>query len=495
VRGGILAAVLLAGFVAWTASLALTTEGFLEADEVNHWLHARHAPAHPTNLLQPWGRPLHTLLLLPLAQIGLAESRLLSVLSAGAAALLAALAARALGWRCWPCAVGASYAQPLFFQQTYGIWTEVTFAALLGAWILALVKQRPWFLAAIAAAMPLARPEGFMVLAATAVVPFRGALRREPDWRPAKLAPLLILPCGVLLWWAASFMATGDPGWLRDHWPKDWDAFASYGRGSWTWVFGALAQVVPAVLIPLLVLGCCAPGMRRASTPTLRSAQVGGPGAWPVVLAIVLVMGVHAAIWTFGAYGSAGYPRYFVTLAPAFAVLIAGGIEILARLVPRIPAEAWALAAGGLAVFLLLRHPTTTVRPPMPPDGKLFAALGLWLKTQERDPLLHSSHPFAYLDLPSVPAERFDDFGWVRRETLREAPAGTWVLVEDRLYLKTVRQTRGSPQGNPDERELEGLGFARVDVPDLGTSLGVADPRHDPAIASMHWALWRKPPR
>jgi hypothetical protein len=31
-----------------------------------------------------------------------------------------------------------------------------------------------------------------------------------------------------------------------------------------------------------------------------------------------------------------------------------------------------------------------------------------------------------------------------------------------------------------------------VSVPDLGTSLGVADPRHDPAIATMEWALYRK---
>lgn len=475
----LLAVILLAGFAAWTGFLALTTEGFLEADEVNHWLHARHATAHPTNLLQPWGRPLYTTLLFPLAQLGIPASRLLSVLCAAAAAALAALSARALGWRTWACAVGAAYAQPLFFQQTYGIWTEVLFAALLGAWILALVKERPWLLASIAALLPLVRPEGFIVLAATAVVPFRGALRREARWRPAKLAPLLILPCGVLLWWAASLLATGDPGWLRDHWPKDWAAGASYGRGSWTWVFGALAQVVPVVLIPLLVLGCFAPGMRRA---------------FPVVLVVVLVMGVHAAIWTFGAYGSAGYARYFVTLAPAFAVLIAGGIELVARLVPRIPAEAWALATAGLAVFLLVRHPTAAVRPPMPPDGRLFAALGRWLKTQEPDPLLHSSHPFAYLELPSVPAERFDDFGFVRPETLEDAAPGSWVLVEDRLYLKTRRRSPGDSweESNPSAAELARLGYSRVSVPDLGASLGVADPRHDPAIATMDWALYRK---
>jgi hypothetical protein len=491
----LVAALLLAGFAGWTAWGALTTEGFLEADEVNHWLHARHAPQHPTNLLQPWGRPLYTLLLLPLSQLGLPASRLLAVLSAAVAAACAALAARALGWRCWPCAIPAAYAQPLFFQQTYGIWTEVTFAALLGAWMLALAKERPWVLAAIAAALPLVRPEGFVVVAATALVPFSRALAPDVAWRPARLAPLVLLPCGVLLWWAVALAASGDPRWLFEHWPKDWSAGASYGRGSWTWVFGALLEVVPATLVPALVLGCFAPAMRRGSTPALRSAQVGGPAGWPVALVVVLVMGLHAVLWGAGAYGSAGYARYFVSLAPAFALLIAGGIEVVARLVPRVPPGAWAVAAAAVAVVLLLRHPTATVRPPMPPDGKLFSALGAWLTRQEADPVLHSSHPFAYLELPSVPRERFDDFGFVRRETLRDAAPGTWVLVEDRLYLKTVRGTRGSPHGNPDEPELSALGYSKVEVPDLGAALRVADPRHDPAIAGMHWALYRKVPR
>jgi hypothetical protein len=203
------------------------------------------------------------------------------------------------------------------------------------------------------------------------------------------------------------------------------------------------------------------------------------------------VMGVHAVLWALAAYGSAGYPRYFVTLAPAYAVLIVGGIEILARLVPRVPSEAWTLAMAGLAAFVLLRHPTATVQPPMPPDGRLFAAMGDWIRTRDPDPVLHSAHPFAYLRLPSVPRERFEDFGWVSSGTLGDAPPGAWVLVEDRLYLPAQR---GSDR-NPTESRLPRLGFERVDVPDLGVGLAVSDPRHDAAIARMHWSLWRKPPR
>jgi hypothetical protein len=288
-----------------------------------------------------------------------------------------------------------------------------------------------------------------------------------------------VLPCGVALWWGLSVLATGETGWLRDHWPKDWDPAASYGRGDWTWVFGALVTVVPVVLVPFLALGC---------------VRVGASRAWPVLLAVVLVLGVHAVIWALGAYGSAGYPRYFVTLAPAFALLIAGGIEIVAGFLPRVPAQAWTLATAGVAVWLLVQHPTATVRPPMPPDGKLFAALGAWITRQDPDPVLHSAHPFAYLEVPSVPAERFDDFGWIRAETLADAEPGTYVLVEDRLYGRTRRWSSADSRwdANPTAAELSALGFSRVRVPDLGASPGVADPRHDPAIATMDWALYRK---
>jgi hypothetical protein len=184
--------------------------------------------------------------------------------------------------------------------------------------------------------------------------------------------------------------------------------------------------------------------------------------------------------------------------------LIAGGIEVVGRLLRFVPPEAWAAATAGLAVFLLLRHPTATVRPPLPPDAALFTRVGNWIRGSEPDPVLHSAHPFASLALPSVPAARFDDFGTVREDTLRAAPDGAWVLVEDRFY-----STHRPP--NPGEADLARLGFKRIPFPvavdvtviDLtrhplsdGVDLSKPpDPRHDPSVADMRWALWKKLPR
>jgi hypothetical protein len=319
------------------------------------------------------------------------------------------------------------------------------------------------------------RPEGLVIAAATAAVALAGGLR-DRSGRHARAAALAIIPSGVALWAVLGWVVSGDPLWLPHHWPPNWAPSVSYGHGSWSWIADVMPVVVPRALIPLLVLGCVAPGMRRG---------------WPIAFASALVIAVHAALWRYGAFGTAGYARYFVTLAPALALLATGGIEIVARLARIVPAPAWPAAASALAVVLLLGHPTATLRAPVPPDGRLFAALGKWIRTQDPAPVLFSAHPFAYLELDSVPADRFEDFGDVASKVLAAAPRGSWVLVEDRFY-STYRPSVATGRGNPDERELVGLGFARVATPDLGVDLRVADSRHDRAIENMQWALYRK---
>jgi hypothetical protein len=457
---------ILFGFTAWTAWRAVTTEGFLEADEILHYLYARHAPANPTNLVHPWARPLYTIALVPFAKLGWPWARLLSVVCGAVAAGCAFLASRGLSWRAAACAIPFTFAQPLFFQQTAGVWTEIAFAAVLGGWMVALVSARPKTTAALAALLPLVRPEGVVVAIATAGIALFGGMR-DREGRRSRLAVPLIAASGVAAWWLAAWLLSGDIAWLPRHWPSNWAPSSSYGKGTWTWLAGALPAAVPIALLPLAVLGCFAPGMRRG---------------WPIALVCVLVLELHAALWAAGSFGSAGYARYFVTLAPAFGLLIAGGVEVLARAFNSVPAIGWTALAVVAAVVLLLVHPTATVRPPLPPDAKLFAALGKWIRTQDPDPALISTHPFAYLELDRVPAGRFDGFSELDPRTIAEAPAGTWLLNEDRFLRMSAF-------------DVEQLGVRRVDVPDLGVGLTVEDARHDKAIERMDWSLWRKAPR
>jgi hypothetical protein len=146
-----------------------------------------------------------------------------------------------------------------------------------------------------------------------------------------------------------------------------------------------------------------------------------------------------------------------------------------------------------LAGVLLVQHPSATSPPPRPPDARLLAALGRWIGAVDPAPVLHSAHPFSYLQLPSVPEERFADFGRVRSETLQAAPPGTWVVVEDRFWTAACGNEGGGwPGANPGEADLKAMGYAPVAVPDLGVDMTHGDPRHDAATSTMSWALYRK---
>ena len=162
-----------------------------------------------------------------------------------------------------------------------------------------------------------------------------------------------------------------------------------------------------------------------------------------------------------------------------------GGVEILARILRRVPSFVWAVILTGLSVFLLLRHPTATLRPPLPPDARLFATVGKWIRAQDSRPVVFSAHPFAYLELDHVPPDRFEDFGRIAPEVLASAPAGAWVLVEDRFlpdrhpcgWDRSGKPERGCAHGSrlrpgrgarsrrrPCRRRLETRSFDRAHV-------------------------------
>lgn len=472
---GIVGVALFAGFGLWAAVVAARAEGILEADETLHWLYARHAPEEPLNFVHPWARPLYTLLLWPFSTAGFAGGRALSTLAALLCALGTWRAAAALGLRGAASAVAWCFAQPYFFQQTFGTWTEIVFAACAAWWAYGVAARRPTIAAAFASAAPLVRPEGAFLAFATGVAALCGALR-DRDGEVARWRPIAILPVGVAAWWAASWALSGDPAWIVRNWP--WKPDASYGRGDWLWLADLLPRLLPGALGVLAALGLFAPTLRRAAVV---------PGA------ALLVLGVHAYLWARGAFGSAGYARYFVTLAPCFALAAAAGTDLLFsnRVARRLRLDRAAdvvapLLAAGVAVLLLLNQERKWPVTPSdaPPDARVFAALGRALEADGARPLVYSAHPFAYLELSRFPTERFADLGDFRPEKLDAVPPGALLLVENRFF-----STR---PGNPPETDLPRLGFSPMPSPALDAARGRNDARHDPALDGLTWSLWKK---
>ncbi|HYC78871.1 MAG TPA: hypothetical protein VEI02_14695, partial [Planctomycetota bacterium] len=402
-------AAVFAAFVGWSASCAFRCDGFLEADEIAHWLYARGAAERPWNLLHVWARPLCTLALWPFATFGFDAARWASTIAAAVAALGAWRAGAALGRRGAACAVPLCYAQPLFFQQSYLVSTEVVFAAVAAWWAWAVASRRPWVSAALAALAPLARPEGFVLVAVAGLGLLLG-VPRDRSGTPRRAAAFAA-PLGILAWNGLGWLFSGDPLWLPHHWPRSWAAASSpWGRGDWGWLRRVFPDVMPTALSWLCAVGL----LRRDARRT-----------WPTWTAAAAVFALHAALWALGAFGSAGYARYFTTVAPLLALLAAGGVETL--LPRRAPGRVAALVVAGVAVASLRAGAATQV-PPEPSDHAALVAVGRALSAREGAPALYAAHPSAYVGVASAPADHVDEMGDFRAERLARIPVGAFVL-------------------------------------------------------------------
>src|ERR1041384_5751607 len=188
---------LLAGAIFSTLSIlaAITSKGFLEADDCTHFLMARFAFREPHYLINVWGRPFCTAIYAFGASIGdrqtgLTAARFTSLLMALTIATATYRIAVNQGYRRPVLAFLFVLAQPLFFLHSFSVLTEIPFAFLIVLAFWTYQKQEFLAMTVLAGLLPLSRPEGFgfLLLAAFALV-----VHRRWVW-------LLLLPTPLLLW-------------------------------------------------------------------------------------------------------------------------------------------------------------------------------------------------------------------------------------------------------------------------------------------------------
>jgi hypothetical protein len=408
-------------FAALSLACAVLSDGFLTADALTHYLYAKYAFREPCLLVDVWGRPLVTALYaLPATLGGRLAVRVTSLLLALACSLASYGIARGQGLRRPALAVICTLAQPLLFLNSFAEMTELPFATLAGLAFWAYQSRRWWAAAALAALLPLARPEGFEFLALAAL----GLVvnRRYP--------PLLLLPLPLLLWNHAGWALYGHAGpwhrWLIDHWP--------YSRES-TYPAGHLLQFVfflPAVVGPILLPANLLGAWRSVRRAPDEDRHVRGCRAATAAIPLS-ILAVHSLLYALGKMASYGEPRYLLVAAPFWAVLSARGWEWIAG------AMAWKRplrrAAIGAAVPLLalLAHPVLPLRPPAHwRQARTFADRYRTGLRRAGYPRVMAAHPavFYYLDLS--PADRAAVVESCR-ETIASPPPGT-VLLWDPIY-------------------------------------------------------------
>jgi hypothetical protein len=457
---------LILAFLALGAGLIATTPGFVEMDEVCHYLQARYAPQHPFLFASIWARPLFVLLYTLPAQLPFSLTRVFTLLMATLVGLQAYRMAR-MRDIAWPSlAFLFTVTQPLFIQQSYTVMTELCLGLLLVLGLMHWENRHRNLSCLFISLTPLSRPEGF----------FLGPLWFLLVWLDhrstitTRLKRTGLLLAGLLLWAVLSWLGTGNPLWFVKNFP-----WGYHGRWGSATILDYVLRLPRFASPPILILALL-------GVFVIRRYRLGL--AFFLSLFILIL---HSLLWTGGYFGSAGYLRYLVPIslllglcaAAGFSALMAGSRR-LGYLLTRRTSGLWAPVSGLMILALsawsyslhLRSHPIPV--PQERPEVQVYREMQVYFNTRTLDPLAPrplifcSDFHFYFLTLRDP-----WDMGMTNREYLRfirndqlmlpdllkALPPGSYVLYD--------RDWMGSYSGLT-EKKLIGLGYEPVPDQPLG---------------------------
>jgi hypothetical protein len=432
---------------------ARASDGFLEADACTHYLIARFAFAEPYRFADVWGRPLKTLLnALPALAMGRIGVRGMSLALALGTAFVAMILARDLRMRRPGLAFLFTLSLPLVFLHSFSELTELPFAFALSLAYVAYTKRHWRTFAFLAGLLPLARPEGFPLLALAGVTFLVIAARGRAGTLPRNLTAIALFPLGLVLWSIAGWATSGHDGsvlsWIPRHWPYAGDSVYTQNLSLWTKVFHlfkftlSLPAITGPALFPAFLIGLAVAAKRRHLSLL-------------AIPAIVLVG--HSLLYFLGKMASNGELRYMLVAAPFWAVLCALGWEAAATALARPMAESARFACYAAILPLLVSLRVYNVLPVSFDDSWLTTRqIALWADRYghlAHRPAIMAAHPgiYYFLDRSNNDPVRSREF---TVENVAHPPPGT-ILLYDPIYSR-FNASRSRRVDGPEDIERAG---------------------------------------
>lgn len=431
----------------WQAN---ASTGFLEADACTHYLIAKYAFAEPYRFADVWGRPFKTLLFsVPAVTLGRVGVRGVSLALALLTAFVAMLLARDAGVRRPAIAYLFTLAVPLLFLHSFSELTELPFTALLATAYYAWSHGRLRTCAFLAAMLPLARPEGFPLLALLAVLL---VLRLRSADRSLVLAALALLPWALIAWSLFGWQTSGHDGnpltWIPRHWPYSGDSVYTAHVSPAEKLFHlfkftlSLPAVTGPFVFPAFLLGAAVAFSRRAFS----------------LLAIpALILVGHSLLYFLGKMGSNGEMRYMLIAAPFWGTLAALGWDRATAWLARPWPESLRFACYAAILPLLVSMRGYNVLPVEFDDSwqttRQVALFADRLSRQTNHPAIMSAHPGVYyfLGRSNMDATRSHEFTLAN---VQHPPPGT-ILLFDPVYAQ-FNADRARVVDGPDAIERAG---------------------------------------
>ncbi len=296
----------LAAFAMIGAVMVLIYHDAYQQDSGYHHLFASWAWRHPQYFVGVWARPLFTLLYSFPSQFGYPATKLFTLSICLLTAWRTYRLASDLKFDRPELAIPLLFLQPSFFLISTAALTEPLFALLLITALQAHLSGRIKTGMLIASLMILARPEGFFI----------GVLwglwvicdQNVGGTRLSRIPQTLILIGGMILWWVMALLITRDPLWIIHNWPPDWQAAGrANGVGPIWWYLAMLPLITGPLFLVSFITGLIR-SLKKNELITLTST-------------FLTLFTLHSLMFSQGWFGSAGYPRYFVCVSPAIALI------------------------------------------------------------------------------------------------------------------------------------------------------------------------------
>jgi hypothetical protein len=369
--------------------LAIFYQELYQEDSYAHYLLAKYAWGHPRLFIDIWARPIPTLFLSFAAPFGIIPAKILTILISLICVFFTYKTAQIYKIEHAEFAVPFLIFQPYFLLLSVNPLTEIFFATFLIVTVLLFLQNRYLASAICCSLLPLIRPEGFFLLLFWFIL-----LIIKKKWR---LVPFLVV--GLIIWNLLSFIRTGQILWLYHNFPWSGQT-AFYGSGNFSHYFDLLPKITGWFILPFFIIGIAYLIKRKK---------------FLLVSIFAYFFILHTILWKYGLFKSAGYARYFVSIAPVIGIIGLSGYNFLSAWLQR---RCSLIILSVFSIMLVITSISSVfkIQPRnLNSDHQLLHEVNAYYKSLQSDaPLVCAYNYFFYIgkydryDFPNYPYPHLD---------------------------------------------------------------------------------------
>ncbi|MCX6280889.1 MAG: hypothetical protein NTU51_02920 [Bacteroidetes bacterium] len=362
---------ILAGVFILLLVLSFLSQGYYGGtDNINHYFLSRYAFTYPKLFLNPWGRPLFTILSSPFAQFGFQGIKVFNVILGTLSAWLVMKTAKELKTNpSWMAAIMLCFT-PLYMVMLFTAMTEILFSFVF-IWSIYLFFKKRYIVSAIVISfLPFARSEGYFMIP----VVFLALIWRK-QWKA-----IPFLASGFLVFSILGAYQYKDLLWVIRNNPYPLIHPVYHTPGDF-WTFIKQADVTFGV--PNLVLLCL--GMIVLVLGLFSESRDKRVNAMEIILLFLLpVFGYyffHSFMYSKGWAGSLGFIRVMAAIIPLTTIISLFGFSLFTRLAGN---RQWLRSVFiTLFILILVFFNFKTFRFPVPlgEEEKLIKQSAVWVKS------------------------------------------------------------------------------------------------------------------